>query len=183
MATFIISWAVQLGDKLQLTSEAATQKGSIPMIIMSVVTFIAFPFVGIMLDKWGRLSTIILTLVSGGIGLVIIGSGPGPFAGLTYVAVVLVGFGIAGSHCRRQHHGNRCFSQGAGGVYSGWAQHHAAHWHAVFSPGRGGYLFDVLGPGWAFGLKGAANLVLAIWLFMARKSINNDLAEHKATAR
>ena len=44
----------------------------------------------------------------------------------------------------------------------------------------GGYLFDVLGPGWAFGLKGAANLLLAIWLFIAREKINTDLAEHKA---
>jgi DHA1 family tetracycline resistance protein-like MFS transporter len=44
----------------------------------------------------------------------------------------------------------------------------------------GGYLFDVLGPGWAFGLKGVANLVLAIWLFTARGKINADLAEHKA---
>jgi DHA1 family tetracycline resistance protein-like MFS transporter len=179
MATFIISWAVQLGDKFQLTSEAATQKGSVSMIIMSVVTFIAFPFVGIMLDKWGRLSTIILTLFSGGIGLVIIGSSQGPFAGLTYFAVVLVGIGIAGSIAGANTMATDVSPKAlVGSILGGLNTMQPIG--MIFFLQLGGYLFDVLGPGWAFGLKGAANLLLAIWLLIAKGKINNDLAEHKA---
>ncbi len=40
----------------------------------------------------------------------------------------------------------------------------------------GGYLYDVLGPGWAFGLKGGADILLAIWLIMSSRKINNELA-------
>ncbi|MBN2106515.1 MAG: MFS transporter [Deltaproteobacteria bacterium] len=182
MATFIIAWAVQLADKLQLTSEAATQKGAVPMIIMSVVTFIAFPFVGIMLDKWGRLSTIMLTLAAGGIGLLIIACGSGPFAGMTYGAVVLVGFGIAGSIAGANTMATDVSPKAlVGSILGGLNTMQPIG--MLFFLQLGGYLFDVLGPGWAFGLKGAANLVLAVWLFMARKSINNELAERKAISR
>jgi MFS transporter, DHA1 family, tetracycline resistance protein len=179
LATFIISWAVQLADKYQMTSEAATQKGAIPMIIMSVVTFIAFPFIGIMLDKWGRLPTIILTLISGGIGLVMIAAGPGPFAGLTYGAVVLAGIGIAGSIAGANTMASDVSPKALiGSILGGLNTMQPIG--MLFFLQLGGYLFDVLGPGWAFGLKGAANLLLAIWLFIAKGNINNDLAEHKA---
>jgi hypothetical protein len=35
----------------------------------------------------------------------------------------------------------------------------------------GGYVFDVLGPGWAFGIKGVASLLLGIWLFSIRRQV------------
>ena len=41
----------------------------------------------------------------------------------------------------------------------------------------GGILFDRLGPGWAFGLKGGATLILGIWMFMAKGRITEELKE------
>ena len=38
----------------------------------------------------------------------------------------------------------------------------------LFFLGLGGYLFDALGPGWAFGLKGAGSLMLGIWVLLLR---------------
>jgi hypothetical protein len=38
----------------------------------------------------------------------------------------------------------------------------------------GGYVFDVLGPGWAFGIKGAASLMLGIWLFSIRHQVKAE---------
>ena len=181
MATFLISWAVQLADKFQLTSGAATQKGSIPMIIMSVVTFIAFPFLGILLDKWGRLSTIMLTLAAGGAGMVLIAISTGPFSGLTFGAVVLVGIGIAGSIAGANTMATDVSPKAlVGSILGGLNTMQPIG--MLFFLQLGGYLFDVLGPGWAFGLKGAANLALALWLFMARKDINKEVADKKAQA-
>jgi len=45
----------------------------------------------------------------------------------------------------------------------------------------GGYLFDVMGPGWAFGLKGGADILLALWLIIVSKKINAELDSVKKT--
>jgi len=180
MATFIISWAVQAGDKFQLTSEAATQKGSIPMIIMSIITFISFPFIGVMLDKWGRLPTIILTLISGGIGLILVSITPSPFSGLTYFAVVLVGIGIAGSIAGANTLATDVSPKAlVGSILGGLNTMQPIG--MIFFLQLGGYLFDVLGPGWAFGLKGGANLLLVIWLLLQKKGIDNELTQRRDT--
>jgi hypothetical protein len=50
----------------------------------------------------------------------------------------------------------------------------------LFFLGLGGYLFDAFGPGWAFGLKGAASLMLGIWVFAVR---GNLMAEAAAGSR
>ncbi len=68
---FVIVWAVQAGAQLQMSAETATQAVSKPMIVMSMATFLIFPLVGMMLDRWGRIQTVILTLFMGGIGLVL----------------------------------------------------------------------------------------------------------------
>jgi len=39
----------------------------------------------------------------------------------------------------------------------------------------GGYLYDVLGPGWAFGIKGVVDILLAVWLFVNRKKIYAEM--------
>jgi hypothetical protein len=41
----------------------------------------------------------------------------------------------------------------------------------------GGYVFDVLGPGWAFGIKGVASLLLGIWLFSIRRQVAAELGK------
>ena len=41
----------------------------------------------------------------------------------------------------------------------------------LFFVGIGGYLFDTFGPGWAFAIKGAANLVLCVWVFVVKEKI------------
>lgn len=181
MATFIISWAVQAGERFQLTSEAATQKGSIPMIIMSVVTFVSFPFIGIMLDKWGRLPTIILTLISAGVGLILVSIAPSPFSAITYGAVIFVGIGIAGSIAGANTLATDVSPKAlVGSILGGLNTMQPIG--MIFFLQAGGYLFDVLGPGWAFGLKGAANLVLVVWLLIQKRGIDEELARMKAAA-
>lgn len=177
MATFIISWAVQAGSKLALSSEAATQKGSVPMIIMSVVTFVSFPFIGILLDRWGRLSTIILTLISAGVGLLLVAVAPSPFSPLTYGAVVLVGIGIAGSIAGANTLATDVSPKAlVGSILGGLNTMQPIG--MIFFLQAGGYLFDVLSPGWAFGLKGGANLVLAVWLLLQKEKISDELKRH-----
>ena len=181
MATFVISWAVQVADQFRLSSEAATQKGSIPMIVMSIVTFIAFPVIGILLDKWGRIQTIILTLLCGGVGLILVGLCPSPFSGLTSASVVLVGFGIAGAVAGANTLATDASPKAlVGSILGGLNTMQPIG--MLFFLQLGGYLFDVLGPGWAFALKGIANIVLAGWLLLASRGIREELAGQQKAA-
>jgi len=167
---FVIVWAVQAGAQLQMSSETATLAGAKPMIVMSLAAFFAFPLVGIMLDRWGRIQTIILTLLMSGIGLLLLGVSPSPFSALTLVAVVLIGTGFAGAVT-----GTSTLATDAspkhlvGSVLGGLNTMQPIG--IIFFQQLGGYLFDVLGPGWIFGIKGVANILLAAWLLSVRKSI------------
>ena len=167
---FVIVWAVQAGAQLQMSSETATQAGAKPMIVMSMAAFFAFPLVGMMLDRWGRIQTVILTFLMGGVGLVLLGISSSPFSILTLGAVVLIGTGFAGAVT-----GTNTLATDAspkhlvGSVLGGLNTMQPIG--VIFFQQLGGYLFDVLGPGWIFGIKGVANIVLAAWLLFVRKSI------------
>jgi MFS family permease len=171
---FLIVWAVQAGEKLQMTSEAATQAGAKPMIVMSIAAFFAMPLMGLMLDRWGRIQTIILTLLMGGIGLVLLGVSSGPFSVLTLGAVVLIGVGFAGAVTGANTLATDASPKHIVGSVLG-GLNTMMPIGLIFFQQLGGYLFDVLGPGWIFGIKGVANILFAGWLFMGRKKIYAEI--------
>jgi MFS family permease len=164
---------------MQMTAEAATRAGSKPMIAMSVAAFIAFPLVGVMLDRWGRIQTVILTLLMGGIGLLLLGASSDPFSAMALVAVVLVGVGVSGAIAGANTLATDASPrQLVGSVLGGLNTMQPIG--IIFFQQLGGYLFDVLGPGWVFGVKGTADIILAMGLFAARKSIITELQGLKA---
>ncbi|MFC1591658.1 MFS transporter [Thermodesulfobacteriota bacterium] len=179
MATFVVAWAVQRGDALQLSSEAATQKGSIPMIVMGVVSFFAFPVIGILLDRWGRLPTIIATLFCSGAGLLCVAVCDGPFSGLMLVAASLVGIGISGSVAGANTLATDASPKEMIGTVLG-GLNTMQPIGMLFFLQVGGYLYDVLGPGWAFGIKGAADILIAVWLLTVRKKIYAEMQSSKS---
>ncbi len=170
MATFIIAWAVRAGEQAGLPSEAATQKGALPMIILSTVSFISFPVVGRMLDRWGRVATLLVSLVCSGVGILVIALGSSPFAAGTLLAVVLVGFGAAGILAGTNTLATDAAPHDIRGTIMG-GLNTMYPLGMLFYLQVGGLLFDRLGPGWTFGLKGASNLALALWLCVAGKKI------------
>ncbi|MCP4715327.1 MAG: MFS transporter [Deltaproteobacteria bacterium] len=171
---FVIVWAVQAGAQLQMSSEAATRAGSKPMIVMSMAAFFAFPLVGMMLDRWGRIQTVILTLLMGGVGLMLLGVTSSPFSALTMGAVVLIGIGFAGAITGANTLATEASPKHlVGSVLGGLNTMQPIG--VIFFQQLGGYLFDVMGPGWIFGIKGAANILLAFWLFMNRKNIYAEM--------
>jgi DHA1 family tetracycline resistance protein-like MFS transporter len=175
---FVIVWAVQAGAQLQMSSETATQAGAKPMIVMSIAAFIAMPLVGMMLDRWGRIQTVILTLLMGGIGLVLLGVSSSPFSVLTLGAVALIGTGFAGAVTGANTLATDASPKHLVGSVLG-GLNTMMPIGVIFFQQLGGYLFDVLGPSWIFGIKGVVNILLAVWLFITRKKI---YAEMKSAA-
>jgi len=174
MATFVVVWAVKQAHTLQLTSEAATQKGSFPLIIMGVVSFFLFPVVGAMLDRWGRLQTIMVTLCCAGAGFLMIAVCPGPFSWLMFAGAGLVGIGISGSIAGANTLATDASPKAMLGTVLG-GLNTMQPLGMLFFLQVGGYLFDVVGPGWAFGIKGAADILLAVWLFTGRKKVYAEM--------
>jgi MFS family permease len=176
MAVFLISWSVKVADKYQMTAEAATFKGSISLIVLLTISFIIMPVIGILLDRWGRVPTLILSLICGGVGLVLIALSPDPFSKSIFIAVALLGLGMAGYQAGTYTLVSDASPKGMVGSILGGLNTLSPFGHLFFIT-LGGYLFDVFGPGWAFALKGAANILLAIWMFIIKKRIKIDPEE------
>jgi len=176
IATFLVSWAVKLADQYNLTSEEATLKGSIPMIVMGVFTMMCMPVVGILIDKWGRVPTILLSTFLGGMGLILMGVSPNPFTGMIFLGIILAGFGLSGAVIGANTMAADASPKGlVGSVLGGLNTMQPIG--VLFFLAVGGIVFDRLGPGWAFGIKGVANLILVIWMFMVKGRITEELKE------
>ena len=174
IATFLVSWAVKLADQYDLTSGEATLKGAIPMIVMGVFSMICMPVIGILIDRWGRVPTILLSMFMGGVGLILMGVSPNPFTGLIYLAILMAGFGMSGVMVGANTMAADASPKGlVGSVLGGLNTMQPIG--VLFFLGLGGYLFDALGPGWAFGVKGGATLILGIWMFTVKGRITDEL--------
>ena len=147
------------------------------MIVMGVFSLIAMPVIGILIDKWGRIPTILLSLFLGGVGLILIGDMLRVlFRDSFILAIILAGFGMSGAIIGANTLAVDAAPKGlVGSILGGLNTMQPIG--VLFFLGLGGYLFDAFGPGWAFGVKGAATLVLALWMFTARGRITEELQE------
>jgi len=176
LATFLVAWGVKYGQEVEMAAKDATMKAALPMLVMSVVSLVAFPVLGVMLDKWGRVPTILLSLVSATVGMLLLAVSPTPFSGLVYLAVIFAAVGMAGSIAGANTLASDVSPKGMlGSILGGLNTMQPIG--ILFFMGVGGYLFDAFGPGWAFGLKGIATLVLAAWMFMVKGALVGEIAE------
>jgi MFS family permease len=105
--------------------------------------------------------------------MLLISVSPSPFSPILYLAVLLAGVGMAGSIAGANTLATDASPKGMVGSILGGVNTMQPI-GALFFIGAGGYLFDKMGPGWAFGLKGVANLVLFIWVFTVKGAINAE---------
>jgi len=174
LATYLVSWGVKVASTVGMESGAATMKATLPMIVMGLVSLLAFPAIGIMLDRWGRMPTILLSLLFAGASMLLLAIAPTPFSWLCYAAAVCAGIGMSGSIAGA----NTLAIDAApitmmGSIMGGLNTMQPIG--ILFFLGLGGYLFDSMGPAAAFFLKGAATIVLLIWLFTIRESITKEI--------
>ena len=174
MATYLLTWGTSYGISTGLTKEAAMFKATFPMMAMGVVTFLVFPVIAVMLDKWGRMQTIIVTVLCASIGLLLMGIAPTPFSAICFVAAILAGIGMAGSIAGA----NTLALDVApitqmGTVMAGMNTMQPIG--VLFFLILGGYLYDIVSPGSAFLLKGGANLLLFIGLLGVRGGVTREI--------
>ena len=169
--TFLITWAVKLAPRYGLSSEAASFKGAVPMMVMGTFTLIAFPVFGILLDRWGRIPTMILSLFLGGTGFLFIAISPTPFLSTsTFLGVILVGCSVCGAVVGSSALTADASPQGLVGSALG-GLNTMAQIGMIFFLASGGLLFDKVGPWGVFLTKGIANIVVGLYIFTIRKKI------------
>ena len=169
--TYLITWAVKLAPRYGLSSEAASFKGAVPMMVMGTFTLIAFPVFGILLDRWGRVPTIILSLFLGGMGFIFIARSPTPFLSTsTFLGVILVGCSVCGAVVGSSALTADASPQGLVGSALG-GLNTMAQIGMIFFLASGGLLFDKLGPWGVFLTKGITNIVVGLYIFAIRKKI------------
>lgn len=174
LATYLVAWGVKFGTVQGMDSGKATLMATIPMMVMGVVSFMAFPLIGVMLDKKGRMPTILLSLLFATIGMLLLGISPSPFSALCYIAAVFAGIGMSGSIA-----GANTLAIDAspitmmGSIMGGLNTMQPIG--ILFFLGFGGYLFDALTPGASFILKGAATGVLIVWLFTIKDAVTKEI--------
>jgi MFS family permease len=169
--TFLIAWAVMLAPEYGLSSEAASFKGTVPMMVMGAFTLFAFPVFGILLDRWGRVPTIILTLLLGGAGFLCVASSTTPFPDIfTILGVLLIGCCVSGAVVGSSAMAVDASPPELVGSTLGGLNTMAQIGMILFFF-SGGVIFDKLGPRWIFITKGIINIALGICLFIVRKKI------------
>jgi MFS family permease len=127
MTSFLVIWFVYEGQNMGMTPAEATQKGAVPVIIMGLFTLVAFPVVGVLLDKWGRTQTLITSFLAGGTGVLLIAVSPSPFSWLDLLLYSACLVRDCRGQCRRKYPCHGCIAQGCRRIDPGRSQYHAAH--------------------------------------------------------
>jgi len=178
-ATLFLAWGVKYGAEIGMASKAATLKASFPMMGAALVTFVAFPVIGVLLDKKGRIPVIIFCNLMLGAGMIIAAVSPHPFHWLVYLGSALIGGGMAGAIAGANA---LCADNSPkailGSIMGGLNTMQPIG--ILFFLAVGGYLFDKFGPGYALGFKGIASVLLGVWMFIRKDSINKAIEEIKA---
>jgi MFS family permease len=106
----------------------------------------------------------------------LLAASPNPFSPLVYIAMVFASVGMAGAIAGANTLASDASPKGmVGSILGGLNTMQPIG--ILFFVGLGGYLFDAFSPGWAFGVKGIASLMLCIWMFVIRDRIRVSLLE------
>lgn len=96
LGTFMMAWAVRVASASNMDSHKATAVGGMVVGISAMAGLVVAPIWGILIDRWGRMPSLTLSLLLTGLGFLLMGVVVTPFAGLTKLCVIFCGIGQIG---------------------------------------------------------------------------------------
>lgn len=174
MSTYILTWGVNTGIARGLSPGADTLFAKWPILIITITSLVFFPRIGILLDKKGRVFTLLLSISLSAIAMLLVALAPDPFSPLCYLAAVLAGFGMSGSIAGANTLAIDAPPAGMSVSFMGGLNMLQPIGILLFL-GLGGYLFDTVGPYMPFVIKAAARIALTFWLFAVRGAVVREL--------
>jgi MFS family permease len=172
---FLIVWAVYAAEEFGISPVKATAKGGIIIMVGAMAAFLAFPIAGVLLDRWRRVPVVISGFIVSGVGFCLAAATENPFSPAMYLFVSLMMVGMAAATTGA----NTLASDASpkpllGSILGGLNTMHPIG--ALFFLQVGGFLFDTVGCGAPFALKGIANLACGLWIL----TIRTRVVTHKA---
>ena len=170
VATFIILWMVYMADGEGITAVKATARGGLVMMVTSLVTLIAYPILGILTDRVGRIPVIITGLLVSGAAFCLMAITKNPFAPIVYLYASLICVGFSGvAVASTTLTADAAPKQLLGSILGGFNTMQPIG--ILFFLQVGGYLFDKWGYWGPFALKGIVSILCGLWLLTIRKKI------------
>jgi len=170
LATFIILWMVYKADAVGITPVKATATGGIIMGVMSIVTLFAYPVLGVLADRWGRVPLTIAGLFVGGGGLCLMAATENPFSSVMFIYPCLICVGFSGAALASGAMTADASPKKLLGSIMGGLNTMQPIGILIFLQ-VGGLLFDKVGYWAPFAFKGAANLLCGLWILAMKKKI------------
>ncbi len=169
-ATFIILWMVYKADSIGITPVEATARGAIVIIVTSLVTLFAYPVLGVMTDKVGRVAVTMAGLLISGAGFLLIATMEDPFSPMIYLYASLITTGFAATSLGSDTLTTDLSPKNMIGSIRGGLNTMQPIGILIFLQ-LSGLLFDKVGYWAPFALKGGASLICFIWVLMIKKRI------------
>ncbi len=183
VVTFVSLWLQQLGRDEGMSGAEALKSAGIMLAIIQGSSLLSAPFIGISIDRFHRLTSVMVALLVAGLGYTLLGMQTQPFTPLGYMACSLVGIGQMGVILTVTALLGQETPIDVRGSVIGFAGLCGAA-GILFTSLAGGYLFDhwmISGP---IILTGVANLLIGIGAFVvwnrAGRPIRFDPAEAKS---
>ncbi len=96
VVTFVSLWLQQLGRDEGMSGAEALKSAGIMLAIIQGSSLLSAPFIGISIDRFHRLTSVMVALLVAGLGYTLLGMQTQPFTPLGYMACALVGIGQMG---------------------------------------------------------------------------------------
>lgn len=170
LTIFVIVWIVYAGEKFGISTAKATARGGMVMLAMSVACIIAYPIMGVLLDRWGRVQVLITALIAGGVGFFLIAVTKNPFSATMFFSVSLAAVGFAGATVASTTLTADVSPKPLLGSILGALNTMQPLGFLIFLQ-LGGLLFDTLGPWGPFAMKGILDVACGLWILAIRKGI------------
>jgi MFS family permease len=169
-ATFVILWMVYAAGKFGISPVKATARGGIVMMIGGLFSFAAFPIIGVLLDRWGRIPVLVSGLIIAGIGFCSAAFIENPFSPAIYIFICLTAIGLSAATTGANTLCSDAAPKPLLGSILGGLNTMSPIGILIFMQ-LGGFLFDKVGYAGPFVLKGIASLACGLWILAIRKRI------------
>ena len=175
-SVFLFVWLVYMAKQQGVSPMKAAAMGGKVMLVAAVVTLCAYPVIGFLIDRVGRMRVMIVGSFAAGISFCLIAATQNPFSPVLYlyISVIAIGFSAAsvGSIALAMDVSPKPM---LGSILGGLNTMQPIG--VLFFLQLGGFLYDKVGPWTPWALKGGANLLLFVWLLMVRSRIQQEVEE------
>ena len=171
---FLMLWFIYFADVVGISMEEAVAQAGILIGFIGLVILIAIPVWGYFIQRYGRITAIVLGLGLSGIGFVSMGFVVNPYEPGIYIPATFIAIGQAGTLLAPQILTIDLAPPSIRGLVLG-GFNFVGGVGMIFFVQVGGFLFDSLGPYGPFVFTGMGNMLIMIYALWIFKTENKPL--------